>query len=165
MNLPEIEIMAHKICIIAEFSGGSGSRFSLLQSGNQLDGLAPVGEWLIDHGATEVTWQRVENVHGAVLSRPGTDCSADDGTDESTPAMSRTRNRGPEAGEHNAVHCLMKARRALQKKELIMHMNDEGTGRNAARLAIAGLVKSGRAREFSVPRPGRKSAVFVALLG
>lgn len=165
MNLREVEIMAHQICIIAAFPGGSTPRFPLLQSGDQLDGLAPVGEWLIDHGATEVKWQCVENVHGAVLSRPGTDCRIEDGAGEGTSPMSRSRNRGPEGGEKNAVDCLTKARRALQKKELIAYMNGEGTGRNAARLAIASLVKSGKAREFSVPRPGRKSAIFVALLG
>ena len=157
--------MSLQVCIIAEFPGDPASRFPLLQSGNQFDGLAPIGDWLIDRGATGVTWQCVENVHGADLSRPGTDCSGGTGNGEYKSSPRRSRNRGPEGGEHNAIRCLTDACRAVQKKELIASMNDEGTGRNAARLAIANLVRSGIAREFTVPRPGRKSAVFVALLG
>lgn len=157
--------MAHQICIIAEFPGDFVFRLPLFQSGGLLDSLAPVGEWLIDHGAMGVTWRRIENVHGSALSRPGTEGSPACECPAELVNQGQSRNRGAEGGEQNAIRCLVSARRALQKKELLAQMNEVGTGKNAARLAIANLVRAGKASEFSVPRPGRKSAVFVALLG
>jgi len=157
--------MPLELCIVAEFPIDRAADLRALQQVDQQGCLARVGELLIDRGASGVTWRCRENVHGLVLSRPGTGLSPEYRTNECESGANRGEVRGVKRAELNAVQCLAHARHALQKKDLIASMNANGTGRSSARAAIASLVRSGVVCEFSVPRQGRKSAVFVALLG
>lgn len=98
--------------------------------------LESLADQLIDHGATAVRWHDSGDEQRAV----------------------------PDAPDAVLIDFLLKQRRAVEKKQLIAHLNQHQIGLNSARSLISELQERGRLREFQVPRDGRKSAVFVALI-
>lgn len=108
----------------------------LADIGQRREVLDTLVDRLIDHGATAVRWLDASDKAGDATNCP----------------------------DDVLIDFLLKQRRAVEKKLLIQHLNHHRIGLNSARSLIAALQERGRLREFQVPRDGRKSAVFVALI-
>lgn len=154
------------VSIIVSFPPEVATRLALDTVQGRMKTFGRLSDGLVDAGAKSVNWgEAEENVHTPVPVRCGPDAKDQHAPAAQPHAIESAAQPVAKDAERTAIDCLVTAGHALEKKGLIGLMNERGIGLNAARTAIARLETCRTVGEFTVQRDGKKSSVFVALLG